>query len=95
MNDEQPDVTPDIAPNEEAVLPKAKAKAGHASAGSGPLSLGEQLRKPVNTLAIIPQAKKITSLFRKTYNVMLYLAQEQGIEKEMYRAPLQEVLSGL
>jgi len=75
MSEEQPDV----APVEETVLPKTRARSAHASAGNGALALGEPFRKPVNTLAIIPQAKKITPLFRKTYNVMLYLAQEQGI----------------
>jgi len=91
MNEEQPDV----AQVEEPVLQKTRARSVHALVGNGALALGEPFRKPVNTLAIIPQAKKITPLFRKTYNVMLYLAQEQGIEKEVYRAPLQEVLSGL
>lgn len=60
----------------------------------GPFA-SDELRKPVNTLAIVPQSKKITPLFRKAYNVMLFLAQEQGIEKDVYRAPLSEVLSGL
>ena len=55
----------------------------------------EPLRKPVNALAIVPQSRKLTPLFRKSYNVMLFLAQEQGIEKEIYRAPVSAVLAGL
>jgi hypothetical protein len=54
------------------------------------------LRKPVNTLAIVPtKFSKITVLARKAYNVLLYLAQEQGIDHEVYRAPLQSVLRGI
>ena len=51
------------------------------------------LRKPVNTLAIVPtKSSKITVLARKAYNVLLYIAQEQGIEQEVFRAPLQSIL---
>ena len=54
------------------------------------------LRKPVNTLAIVPtKASKITVLARKAYNVLLYIAQGQGIEQEVYRAPLQSILRGV
>lgn len=55
----------------------------------------DPLRKPVNTLAIVPQSRKITVLGRKAYNVMLSIAQSQGIEKEVYRAPLTEIVSGI
>ncbi|MDT7838872.1 replication initiation protein [Aquabacterium sp. OR-4] len=55
----------------------------------------ELLRKPVNALAIVPQSKKITPLFRKSYNVMLHLAQEQGMERDIFRAPISAVLAGL
>ena len=51
------------------------------------------LRKPVNTLAIVPtKSSKITVLARKAYNVLLYIAQEQGIDQEVFRAPLQSIL---
>ena len=51
------------------------------------------LRKPVNTLAIVPtKSSKITVLARKAYNVLLYIAQEQGIDQEVFRAPLQSTL---
>jgi Initiator Replication protein len=54
------------------------------------------LRKPVNTLAIVPtRSSKITVLARKAYNVLLYIAQEQGIEQEVFRAPLQSILRGV
>lgn len=53
------------------------------------------LRKAVNTLAIVPKSARITTLGRKTYNVLLYQAQEQGLEKEVFRAPLESVISGL
>lgn len=53
------------------------------------------LKKPVNTLAIVPQSRRITPLFRKSYNVMLRLAQEQGLEREVYRAPMGAVVRGL
>ena len=61
-----------------------------------PTSADPPLRKPVNTLAIVPtKSSKITVLARKAYNVLLYLAQEQGIDHEVYRAPLQSVLRGI
>lgn len=55
----------------------------------------DPLKKPVNTLAIVPQNRKITALGRKAYNVMLNIAQTQGVEKESYKAPLSEIVSGL
>lgn len=55
----------------------------------------DPLKKPVNTLAIVPQNRKITALGRKAYNVMLNIAQSQGVEKESYRAPLAEIVSGI
>lgn len=50
------------------------------------------LRKAVNTLAIVPRTRKITALARKTYNVLLFHAQEQGVEREAYRVPLNRVI---
>lgn len=55
----------------------------------------DPLKKPVNTLAIVPQNRKITALGRKAYNVMLNIAQAQGVEKESFRAPLSEIVSGI
>ena len=54
------------------------------------------LRKPVNTLAIVPtKSSKITVLARKAYSVLRYIAQEQGIDQEVFRAPLQSILRGV
>src|SRR5665647_1091364 len=55
----------------------------------------DPLKKPVNTLAIVPQNKRITVLGRKAYNVMLCIAQEQGIEKETYRTLLADIVTGI
>lgn len=55
----------------------------------------DPLRKPVNTLAIVPQSKRITPLARKAYNVMLHMAQAQGIERTAYRALVADVIAGL
>jgi len=67
------------------------------SQGTSPRELIENpLRKPVNTLAIVPtKTSKITVLARKAYNVLLHIAQEQGIEQEVFRAPLQSILRGV
>jgi hypothetical protein len=59
-------------------------------------SADNPLRKPVNTLAIVPtKSSKITVLARKAYNVLLFIAQEQGLEHEVFRAPLQRILRGI
>jgi len=59
-------------------------------------AIDSPLRKPVNTLAIIPtKSSKITVLARKAYNVLLYIAQEQGIDQAVFRAPLQSILRGV
>ena len=53
------------------------------------------LRKPVNTLAIVPRTGRITTLARKSYNVLLYEAQDQGLEREVFRAPLDRIMVGV
>lgn len=53
------------------------------------------LRKPVNTLAIVPKSARITTLGRKSYNVLLFEAQEQGLEKDVFRAPLDRIIKGV
>jgi hypothetical protein len=58
-------------------------------------SAAPPLRKPVNTLAIVPKSARITSLGRKAYNVLLYEAQDQGLEKDVYRVPLDRVVKGV
>lgn len=51
--------------------------------------------KPVFSLAIVPQNQKITALGRRTWNVLLHIAQEQGLERDKYRAPLTDIMKGL
>lgn len=53
------------------------------------------LRKPVNTLAIVPKSEKITLTARKIYNVMLHHAQKQGIEKDRYQIRLADIATGI
>lgn len=74
----------------------------HASIGDGAgpaapvvLTSADILRKPVNALAIVPKSARITFLARKAYNVLLYEAQEQGIEQSVYRVPLEQIIRGI
>ncbi len=67
------------------------AGAAHVAEASGT----ELLRKPVNTLAIVPKSTRITTLARKGYNVLLYEAQEQGLEQDVFRAPLERIIKVL
>lgn len=53
------------------------------------------LLKPVFSLALVPQNNKITALGRRTWNVLLYLAQGQGLEREIFRAALTDIVKGL
>jgi len=80
-------------PPEAAEPSKPSARKGRALANGQ--AAAEPLRKPVNALAIVPQSKRITPLFRKSYNVMLHLAQEQGMDRDIFRAPVSAVLAGL
>lgn len=70
----------------------------HVPDGGRKLTAADQehlLRKPVNTLAIVPKSEKITVTARKIYNVMLQYAQRQGVEKDRYRARLAEIAIGI
>jgi len=53
------------------------------------------LLKPVFSLALVPQNSKITALGRRTWNVLLHIAQDQGLERETFRAALTEIVRGL
>ncbi len=53
------------------------------------------LRKPVNTLAIVPKSEKITVTARKIYNVMLHHAQRQGVGQDRYQVRLGEIATGI
>lgn len=46
-------------------------------------------------LAIIPKKDRITILARKVYNIMIYEAQMQGGEKDVYRMRLRDLVIGL
>ncbi|MEB0114357.1 replication initiation protein [Variovorax sp. RTB1] len=53
------------------------------------------LLKPVFSLALVPQNNKITALGRRTWNVLLHIAQDQGLERETFRAALTDIVKGL
>lgn len=67
----------------------------HMPAPGQPTELDYLLRKPVNTLAIIPKSEKITLTARKIYNVMLHHAQRQGVAQEVYRVPFKAIATGI
>jgi len=56
---------------------------------------GNVVRKDVNALAMVPTKEKISILARKVYNVMLHYAQDQGAERDIYRARLKDVVNGI
>ena len=53
------------------------------------------LKKPVTALAITAKSERISALARKTYNVLLYLSQndrEAGHDREIHTAPLSDIV---
>jgi hypothetical protein len=86
---------PPDSPRKPAARYRAAQEAGLAE--TAPLVAEEPsvLRKAVNTLAIVPKSGRITTLGRKCYNVLLHKAQDQGLDKESYRVPLDSVIKGL
>ena len=62
-----------------------------AGAGLQNAELEYLLRKPVNTLAIVPKSEKITLTARKIYNVMLHHAQKQGVAQDIYRVQFKAI----
>jgi hypothetical protein len=72
-------------------------KKSAASDGDGNSSRPQEfpLRKPVNTLAIVPKSEKITVTARKIYNVMLHYAQRQGVAKDRYQVRLADIATGI
>ncbi|WP_210811631.1 replication initiation protein [Ideonella paludis] len=52
-------------------------------------------KKPVNTLAIVPKSARITTLGRKAYNVLLHNAQIAGLEQDVFKIPLEQVVKGV
>lgn len=93
-------VPPTPAPPGAAAGPPAAAPRparAPRSAGTALLTAAEPelLRKAVNTLAIVPKSTRITTLGRKGYNVLLFHAQDQGLERDVFRAPLDRIIKGL
>lgn len=76
-------------------LPVTRAESSTGRSERADALASELLRKPVNTLAIVPKSQRITSLGRKSYNVLLYEAQEQGLDKDLFRTPLERVIRGV
>jgi hypothetical protein len=62
---------------------------------SSPSRSPAPLRKPVFSLALVPQNNKITALGRRTWNVLLHMAQDQGLERDKFRAALTDIVKGL
>jgi len=58
-----------------------------------PAKTQDTLRKAIDALAIVPTKQRIFPLARKLYNVLLFLAQKQGWERDVYRASLPEIVS--
>ena len=56
---------------------------------------GAALRKAVDTLAIVPTKDRISILARKVYNVMMHHAQLQGVDAQIYRVRLRDVVNGI
>ena len=59
------------------------------------MELDYLLRKPVNTLAIVPKSERITLTARKIYNVMLHHAQRQGVARDVYRVQFKAIATGI
>lgn len=76
-------------------LPPAAVTPRRARARPASPAEPDLLKKAVNTLAIVPKSARITTLGRKSYNVLLFHAQEQGLEKDLFRAPLDAVIRGV
>lgn len=51
------------------------------------------LKKTVDALAFVPTRDKLPLISRKIYNVMMYYAQQQGLEVPIYRARLRDVIN--
>lgn len=85
----QPPAAAEPRPGGRALAARPVPAAGHEP---GAELSADVLRKAVNTLAIVPRTRKITALARKTYNVLLFHAQEQGVDREAYRVPLNRVI---
>ena len=83
--------------SDDSTRPTARRRKAPTAAGggSGAPARAVTVRKPVNTLAIVPKSARITSLGRKSYNVLLHEAQAQGLDKDVFRAPLERIVRGV
>ncbi|WP_051243138.1 replication initiation protein [Azohydromonas australica] len=75
--------------------PKRRSRTRASAAAGAGATRAVTVRKPVNTLAIVPKSARITSLGRKSYNVLLHEAQAQGLDKDVFRAPLERIVRGV
>ncbi|WP_084267673.1 replication initiation protein [Azohydromonas lata] len=84
-------------PSDDSPRPSARRRKAPAAGGggTGAPARAVTVRKPVNTLAIVPKSARITSLGRKSYNVLLHEAQAQGLDKDVFRAPLERIVRGV
>ncbi|MBS0340427.1 MAG: replication initiation protein [Proteobacteria bacterium] len=70
-----------------------KRRPGHAVRGGA--GEARPLLKPVNTLGWTPKEKKITVLARKSWNVLLHEAQDQGLDKDVFSTPLAKIVKSI
>ena len=92
----QPFAVPELVAGAAQASPRRPAPPKRRPAARLPPGEPEPLlRKPVNTLAIVPKSHKITSLGRKSYNVLLHEAQAQGLDKAVFQAPLERIIRGI
>lgn len=86
---------PAVQPQPEPPPARRASRARRTAAAPMQADSEPLLRKPVNTLAIVPKSHKITSLGRKSYNVLLHEAQAQGLDKAVFQAPLERIIHGV
>lgn len=53
------------------------------------------LKKTVDALAMVPTKDRLSLLARKVYNVMMFYAQRQGVDQQIYRARMRDVITAL
>lgn len=77
------------------MLPRKRSKnvdlPAAASGGASSLSIAADVKKAVEAIAVNPRAGKLTLLTRKLFNVLLHLAQQQGVDETVYRMSLSQI----
>lgn len=71
----------------------AKLSATPTGVSNVPLLTGADVKKAVEAVAVNPRAGRLTLLSRKLFNVLLHMAQKQGIQATTYRMNLGEICS--